>query len=183
MTHMKKVLVFAGSNNSKSINQRLASYAASFLINSEPFVIELKDFSAPLFNIDIEKNEGFPASMIQLSDLFNKHDGFIISLPEYNSSVTPVFKNTVDWISRIELPIFRNKPMLLLSTSMGKRGGKTNLENIVKLVPFWGAKNVVSYSLPSFNENMTIDNELSNPEEKSLLLNAVKQFEINILKG
>jgi chromate reductase, NAD(P)H dehydrogenase (quinone) len=95
---MKKVLVFAGSNSRTSINQMLVTYASTLLKNTEATVIELKDYPAPVFSEDIEKNEGHPETLKALNELFKSHDGFIISLPEYNSSVSPVFKNTVDWI-------------------------------------------------------------------------------------
>ncbi|MBI2282067.1 MAG: NAD(P)H-dependent oxidoreductase [Bacteroidetes bacterium] len=137
---MKKILVFAGSNSENSINQKLVVYSSSFLKNVELNIFELKDFSAPLFSVDLEKKEGFPKSMIALNNLIKSCDGVILSLPEYNSSMTPVFKNTVDWISRIERPTFKDKPLLLLSTSAGKRGGQTNLKSCCFFNAFLGWK-------------------------------------------
>lgn len=178
---MKKILVFAGSNSQNSINQKLAVYASSFLKNVKLNIIELKDFSAPLLSVDLEKNEGFPESMIALNQLMKSCDGMIISLPEYNSSMTPIFKNTVDWISRIERPTFKDKPLLLLSTSAGKRGGQTNLNHIVSLMPIWGGKVTASYSLPNFNENMDLNSlTLVNLEEKEKLIRVINEFENHI---
>ncbi|MGE0560835.1 MAG: NADPH-dependent FMN reductase [Flavobacteriales bacterium] len=180
---MKTILVFAGSNSSNSINQKLAVYAAGLLQNCELNIIELKDFTAPIYSADIEKEEGFPETMVLLNELMKNCDGMIISLPEYNSSMTPVFKNTADWISRIERPTFKDKPLLLLSTSAGKRGGQTNLNHIVSLMPFWGGKVIASYSLPSFNENMDLESmELKDGEEKETLLSAVNLFQTTIEK-
>lgn len=181
---MKKILVFAGSNSLTSINQKLAVFASSFVNNVNLNIIELKNFPAPLFSVEIEKNEGYPKSMIELNELMKACDGMIISLPEYNSSMTPVFKNTVDWISRIERPIFKDKPLLLLSTSAGKRGGQTNLNHIVSLMPFWGGKVVSTYSLPNFNENMDLTLfTLKNKKEKEKLLHAINEFENSFLIG
>jgi len=75
---MKKVLVFAGSNSSTSINQMLVTYASTLLKNTEATVIELKDYPAPVFSEDIEKNEGHPETLKALNELFKSHDGFII---------------------------------------------------------------------------------------------------------
>lgn len=176
-----KILVFAGSNSSTSINQQLAKYAGTLLKNNSFTVIELKDFPAPVFSEDIEKEEGYPETMKALNALFNEHDGFIISLPEYNSSITPVFKNTVDWISRIERPTFKDKPVLLLSTSNGARGAMTNLANVESLMPRWGGKVTGTFSLPSFTENMNENKtEIKNEFERAKLENCVKTFEANL---
>ena len=174
---MKNILVFAGSNSPKSINQKLAVYAAGFLEKCSTRIIQLKDYQAPLFNIEIEKNEGIPETIVELSNLLKSHDGFIISLPEYNSSITPVFKNTVDWISRYEQPVFKNKPVLLMSTSPGKGGGQTNLQHVMTLMPHWGATVVSTFCLPNFNDYMDAGTiSLKNVEKENLLI-AVKQLE------
>ena len=175
---MKKILVFAGSNSSDSINQKLAVYTAGLLKNAETTIFQLNDYPAPLYSKDIEANEGIPQTMIALNQLFNEHDGFIISLPEHNSSVTPIFKNMVDWISRHERPVFKNKPILLMSTAPGKRGGVTNLEHIAEIIPWWGGKLIATFCLPNFFDNVSFDSlQLNNPEEKKKLEEAVNVFE------
>jgi len=179
---MKKVLVFAGSNSSTSINQVLAKYASTLLKNTEATIIELKDYPAPVFSEDIEKNEGYPETLKALNELFNAHDAFIISLPEYNSSITPVFKNTVDWISRIERPTFKDKPVLLLSTSAGQRGAMTNLANVESLMPRWGGNITATYSLPNFNDNMDkASGVMVNQEEIEKLKELVSNFETKLV--
>ena len=147
---MARILAFSGSNGSASINQQLVIYAAGMLEKCRPEVISLRDFPAPLYSMDIEVQEGFPESMIRLNGLIDSRDGFLISLPEHNGSVTPVFKNTVDWLSRIEHPVFNSKALCLLSASPGIRGGAHNLEQIIALIPFWGGNVVSSYSLGKF---------------------------------
>jgi len=105
---MAKVLVFSGSNSSTSINQQLAVYAAAYLKEHEVRVIHLQDYPAPVYSMDMEKRGEFPESMRELNELFKAVDAMLISLPEYNSGITPVFKNTMDWISRIEKPTLKN---------------------------------------------------------------------------
>jgi len=179
---MNKVLVFAGSNSSVSINQQLAKYTGTLLKDSSFTVIELKDFPAPIFSEDIEKGEGCPETMKALNALFNEHDGFIISLPEYNSSVSPVFKNTVDWISRIERPTFKDKPVLLLSTSNGARGAMTVLAYVESVLPRWGGKVAGAYSLPNFKENFSVESsKMTNSEEIEKLTEIVRNFENEFL--
>ena len=175
---MKKVLVFAGSNSSTSINQKLAEFAASLAQSAVVTIIELRDYPAPVFREDIEKGEGYPQSMIKLNELIKEQDGFIISLPEYNSSITPVFKNTVDWISRIERPTFKNKPVMLLSTSNGARGAMSNLSYVESVIPRWGGIVTGTFSLPSFSENMNTDQtRIENSEELVKLKEHISIFE------
>ena len=170
--------MFSGSNSSQSVNQKLVTYTATLLKSGTPNVISLRDFEAPLFSVDLENSEGHPQSMIALNELFNSHDGFVISLPEYNSSVTPVFKNTVDWISRIETPIFKKKPVLLMSTSPGKRGGITNLNHIAGLMQWWGGEVAATFSLPSFFEHFDVEKGmLKNDDKMKELQEAVSTFE------
>jgi len=175
---MKKILVFSGSNSSTSINQMLAEYTSTLLENCEVRIIELKEYAAPLYCADIENNEGIPKIMLELNDLFNDFDGFIISLPEYNGSLTPVFKNMVDWISRTDKAVFKKKPLLLMSTSVGEMAGRTNLKHVIEIMPRWGGNVVSTYSLPEFNKNMDVEiSELKNKEEKEKLVLAVRKFE------
>lgn len=150
--------------------------------DNEATVIELKDYPAPVFSEDIEKSEGYPETLKVLNELFKAHDAFIISLPEYNSSITPVFKNTVDWISRIERPTFKDKPVLLLSTSAGQRGAMTNLANVESLMPRWGGNVTGTYSLPNFNDNMDkVSGEMTNKGEIEKLKGLIRAFELSVI--
>ena len=174
---MKKLLAFSGSNNSTSINHQLVLCATSLLKKYDVTVVELRNYPAPLFSIDVEK-EGFPKSMLEFNALLKEFDGLVISLPEHNSSITPVFKNTVDWVSRIETPVFKDKPVLLMSTSRGKRGGITNLTHVNGLMTRWGGRVAATFSLPGFTENFDLaTTTIRNEEEMGKLLVAVTEFE------
>jgi NAD(P)H-dependent FMN reductase len=174
---MKKLLAFSGSNNSVSINHQLVLCATSLLKHHDVTVVELRNYPAPLFSIDVEK-EGFPKPMLEFNALLKNFDGLVISLPEHNSSITPVFKNTVDWVSRIEMPVFKDKPLLLMSTSRGKRGGMTNLGHVNGLMPRWGGKVAATFSLPSFTDNFDVTTGMiRNEEEMTKLVAAVAEFE------
>ena len=177
---MKKILAFAGSNSSTSINKVLATCAAKMIKGHEVFIIDLRDYEAPVFSVDLEK-KGFPKSIQELNKLFNEYDAFIIATPEYNSFLTPVLVNLVDWVSRIENPTFRNKPVLLLSTSEGKRGAKSALAYLEQAMERWGGKVVGAFSLPQFSEHMDRETATLSEEEKRKELKAsVQQLEASL---
>ncbi|MDD3094913.1 MAG: NAD(P)H-dependent oxidoreductase [Candidatus Marinimicrobia bacterium] len=174
-------MAFSGSNSARSINQELLIYAAGLIKTCRVQLISLRDYSAPLYNMDIEISEGFPEKMKELNALFNKQDAFLLALPEHNGSVTPVFKNTIDWLSRIEMPIFRNKPLCLLSASPGLRGGAHNREHVTGLMLFWGGKVVSACSIGKFPEKW--DGKQHRPadaETQAMLRNTIRIFEKEI---
>lgn len=157
-THMKTVLAFSGSLSSNSINQKLIAYSAPLLTGVEVRVISLRDFALPLYSRDVE-NEGIPSDVTRLRSLFDAADGFLLSVPEYNSSLPAAFKNTVDWLSRLEGKPFQDKPVLLMSATPGGRGGASVQQHLLRVLPFWGAKVAGHFSLPKFNDNF-VEGEL-----------------------
>ncbi len=132
-----KVLVFAGALRAGSFNKKLAKLAAAGAkkAGAEVTTIDLKDYPLPIFDEDLEKAEGLPANGRKLKDLFLAHDALIISCPEYNSSITVVLKNTLDWVSRPvagEAPLgcFEGKTALLVAASPGALGGLRGLVTV-----------------------------------------------------
>lgn len=152
---MKTALVFSGSFSSDSINHKLVSYTVDLAANTETKVIRLSEYQAPIYTKEDENENGIPEPIQALRKLFDEADGFIISSPEYNSSLPAGFKNTMDWLSRMEGSIFQEKPVLLMSASPGGRGGKSVLDHLSSVIPFWGAKLVGPFSLPKFYDNFT----------------------------
>lgn len=176
---MKKVMVFGGSNSLTSINKKLAVYAASHLKNASIKIIDLNDFTLPLFGVDIEEKHGIPLDAYNFNELLKEVDGFIISLAEHNGSYTVAFKNILDWVSRINVKVWKDKPMLLLSTSSGFRGAQSVLNIAKARFPFMGAKIIDTFSLPSFYDNFNnqkITDEFLNDE----LIELVLQFEVSL---
>lgn len=108
---MTKLLMFAGSVRKASTNKQLAALAASTAKEAgvEVTLIDLADFDMPIYNGDIEADTGLPETAKRLKHLFVEHDGFFIASPEYNSSISAVLKNALDWISR---PHTENEPRL-----------------------------------------------------------------------
>lgn len=97
-----KILLFAGSIRSGSINEKLAVVAAGTLAEAGGDVshISLADYPMPIYNGDLEKSEGVPQAAKRLANLFTEHQGIFIVAPEYNGGITPLLKNTIDWVSR-----------------------------------------------------------------------------------
>ncbi len=129
-----KIIVFAGSLRKDSWNKKLARAAAKFVeeAGGEATSIDLLDYQMPLYNEDDEKASGLPPKASALKKLFKQHDGLIIASPEYNSSVSAVLKNTIDWLSRpLEdakpLEAFDGKVAGLLASSEGGLGGLRGL--------------------------------------------------------
>lgn len=128
-----KILAFAGSTRANSYNKKLAACAAKAAetAGAKVTLIDLRDFPLPLFDEDLEA-EGTPAMATQLKKLFLAHDGLLIASPEYNSSLSAVLKNAIDWVSRSApgepmKAAFLNKVASLMSASPGGLGGLRGL--------------------------------------------------------
>jgi len=173
---MKQIIAFAGSNSKESINKQFVQYASGLIENAEVTVLDLNDFELPLYGVDHETEHGFPEHAIRMMDLIKKSDGILISLAEHNGAYTTVFKNLLDWLSRVEAKTFQSKPMFLMATSPGARGGQSVLDMAKDRFPRHDASIVASFSLPSFYDNFS-DGRINNSEITALFLKEMKQFE------
>src|ERR1700761_4096826 len=104
-----KILAFAGSLRGGSFNKMLVRVAAHAARNAgaEVTVIDLKEYPLPLYDGDLEDSQGLPDNGRKLKDLFLAHQGLLLGCPEYNSSISAVLKNVIDWVSR---PVPGEKP-------------------------------------------------------------------------
>jgi chromate reductase, NAD(P)H dehydrogenase (quinone) len=130
-----KILVFAGSIRTGSYNRRLAALAAKELALAEADVtsISLADYPMPLYDGNLEAASGPPENAIRLKRLIGVQQGVFIASPEYNASITPLLKNTLDWISRVRegreppLAAYKNRVFALGAASNGSYGGMRSL--------------------------------------------------------
>ncbi len=152
-----KILAFAASNSSKSINKQLVTYASGLIDGAEVEVLDLNDYELPLFSEDKEAELGQPALAKAFTAKIADSDAVMISFAEHNGSYSAAYKNLFDWSSRISKKIFDEKPMLLLSTSPGPRGGATVLAAATGSVPFFGGEVKASLAVPSFYENFDVE--------------------------
>lgn len=152
---MKNVIAFAGSNSKNSINKQLVIYASSLVKNVNVRVLDLNDFDLPLYGIDYETEHGIPDTAKQFLEIIKSSDGIVLSLAEHNGAYSSAFKNLFDWMSRIDGKFWNEKPMLLMATSPGGRGGATVLEIAKGRFPYMGGNIVADFSLPSFGQNFS----------------------------
>ncbi|PJJ08830.1 NAD(P)H-dependent FMN reductase [Flavobacterium sp. 1] len=172
-----KIIAFAGSPSKKSINKKLAAYASSLFENAEVEVLDLNDYEMPLFSVDKEAVIGQHSLAKAFLEKIASADVLVVSLAENNGNYSAAFKNTVDWCSRINGKIFQDKPMLLMATSPGARGGASVLEIAKNNFPRFTADIKAVFSLPSFNDNFNVDaNVISNAELDNQLKEIVTNF-------
>jgi len=173
---MKKIIVFAGSNSKNSINKQLAEYTAKQINGIEIKVLDLNDFELPIYGIDYENDYGIPDNAQKFLDEIKLSDGIVLSLAEHNGAYSTVFKNLFDWMSRIDGKLWSNKPMLLMATSPGGRGGSSVLEIAKGTFPHLGGNIIEDFSLPSFAQNFSEDG-IVDANLKHELAEAISKFE------
>ncbi|MFQ3787196.1 NADPH-dependent FMN reductase [Halomonas sp. A29] len=136
-----RILVFAGSARENSYNKRLAHLAAERIdrVGGQATFIDLRDYPLPLYDGDLESREGLPASARSLQNLLAEHQGLLLASPEYNGFITPLMKNTLDWMSRSDgersgLALFADRVAAVVSASPGAFGGMRSLALIRQLL-------------------------------------------------
>jgi NAD(P)H-dependent FMN reductase len=169
-----KLIAFAASSSKKSINKQLVTYAAGLLEGADVEVLDLNDYELPLFSADKEEELGKPQLAQAFVDKLAASDAIIISFAEHNGTYSAAYKNLFDWCSRINSKLFQDKPLVLLSTSPGARGGASVLAAAVNSAPYFGGDVKASLAVPSFYENFDVGlGELKNPDIKNELIEAL----------
>ena len=166
-----KILAFAGSTRTSSYNKMLVGNAAKIAQEHGANVttIDLRDYPLPLYDGDLETESGVPENALAIRKMMVARDGILLSCPEYNSSISAVLKNTIDWISRPvpnepSLAAFTGKTAALLATSPGSLGGLRGLVAVRSLLSNVGMIVIPKqYALgnagKSFDENNILTNE------------------------
>ena len=130
-----KILVFAGSIRTGSMNAQLAALAAKefTLAGADTTHISLLDYPMPIYDGDLESRSGPPEAATMLKKMMQQHQGIFIASPEYNASVTPLLKNTLDWVSRVRegreapLAVYKDRAFALGGASNGQYGAMRSL--------------------------------------------------------
>lgn len=165
---MKKILAFAGSNSKHSINKKLLDFVVENMVEQSVETIDLNEYSMPVFDVDDENENGYPLQANMLRNVIAMHDALIIAVNEHNGGPSVFFKNTIDWVSRLDRDFLKEKQILLMSTSTGRGGASLSLEYAKMVLPRFGAEIVDSFSVPSFNHNF--DKETNTITDEVLLL-------------
>ena len=152
-----KILAFAATSSSKSINNQLVRYAAGQLEEAEVEILNLSDYELPLFSEDREAELGQPELAKAFLDKIGSSDAVIISFAEHNGSYTVAYKNTFNWASRINTKVFQNKPMIMLATSPGPGGAASVLAMATASAPYFNGRVKASLSVPSFYDNFYLE--------------------------
>jgi NAD(P)H-dependent FMN reductase len=174
MASTPKILAFAGSTRIDSYNKKLVKIAASGAqaAGAEVTYIDLRDLPLPLYDEDLEAQEGLPANARTFKDLMISHQGLLIASPEYNSSLTAVLKNAIDWASRpapneAPLAAFAGKVATIMSASPGALGG---LRGLVHLRSILGNIKVLvlpdQVAVPKAYEAFNVDGTLKDPKQQ-----------------
>lgn len=191
MSYQPKILAFAGSLRKDSFNKKLVKIAVKGAESAGAKVttIDLKDYPLPIYDQDIEDAQGLPENALKLKELFLSHDGFLLACPEYNSSMSAVFKNVIDWVSRpanpqeVYLCGFIDKAVVLMSASPGALGGMRCLVNVRAM--FSNINSIVlpqQKSISQAAQSFEADGNLKDPKQQNDVLNLGKQLSNFLLK-
>ena len=176
----KRIIAISGSIRAGSLNQILTKIAAQELqrLGAKVTLIDLKAYPMPLFNQDFEQQHGMPESAQQLKQQFIDHDGIFFACPEYNSSLSPLLKNALDWISRPQhkkeppLIAFKDKAAAISAASPSQLGGIRGLVALRLMLSNVGM-NVVGQQLTLSNAHQTFSVKQLLPDTEQQLLNQI----------
>jgi len=178
-----KVIAFAATSHTKSVNKQLVQYAGSLLNNTELEILDLNDYEMPLYSQDKEEEIGHPQLAKDFLVKIAESDGILISFTEHNGSYTVAYKNIFDWCSRIELKVFQGKNIVMLSTSPAASGGDIVLAAALKSAPYFGGVVLASLSIPSFYDHFDSEKQVVTHEElNAQLKDAVSHLDYDDLK-
>ncbi|OEK04615.1 NADPH-dependent FMN reductase [Roseivirga misakiensis] len=178
---MKKIIALGASSSRNSINKTLAIHAASKVADATVAALDLNDYVLPLYSVDAENELGIPEDAHQFAEKIACANGLIISLAEHNGSYTAIFKNLIDWLSRIDIKVWKDLPMLLMATSPGGQGGASVLATAKTGFPYMGGNVVADFSLPSFYDNFS-NTGITNQELAARLDEKVALFEKSLIE-
>ncbi|MCG9724267.1 NADPH-dependent FMN reductase [Vibrio brasiliensis] len=152
-----RIVAFGASNSSTSINKALATYAASQVEGAQVQVLDINDYSVPMFSEDKEKEIGQAEGAQQFLADLAEADAIVVSYAEHNGYYPAAYKNLFDWASRINRSVFQDKPVVYLATSPGPGGAQTVLAAATASAPYFGADVKASVSVPSFYDNFDFE--------------------------
>lgn len=164
MSALPRILAFSGSARRDSLNRKFLAIAvaAAREAGGEVTLLELNDYVLPLYHGDVEDASGIPENAKKLIALIASHDALLIASPEYNSMITPLLKNTLDWCTRDDdRDPFPGKVAAVISASPGAFGGVRSLVMAQQLLLKLGCHVVPGQcSLPHANKAFDADGKL-----------------------
>jgi chromate reductase, NAD(P)H dehydrogenase (quinone) len=183
-----RLLFFAGSTRVGSYNKKLARLAQRIASANgvEGVFIDLKDYPMPLYNGDLEREQGAPQTAQEFKALLGEYQGVFIASPEYNSSVTPLLKNTLDWVTRVRakgetgLEIYRTRVFAISGASPGYYGAMRSLLNLRQILEIGIGASVIpqQLALPRANDAFEADGSLKDHAQQKMLTGVVEALAI-----
>jgi NAD(P)H-dependent FMN reductase len=125
-----RILAFAASARRESLNRKFLALAVAAVTQAgaQVTLLQPEDLVMPLYNGDLEDEEGMPPHAVKMVGLLGTHEALLVASPEYNSMITPMLKNTIDWCSRADENAFVGKVAAVISASPGLHGGARSLQ-------------------------------------------------------
>jgi chromate reductase len=181
MNPRPRILAFAGSARRESLNRRLLAVVAAAVqqAGGDLTLVDLNDYEMPLYHGDLEDAKGLPPNTVRLIEQINAHDGLLIASPEYNSFLTPLLKNTLDWCTRADDDPFPGRAAAVVSASPGGYGGIRSLQHARQLLLNLGCHVVPSScSVPRAHEAFDAAGALKDPRSR----NAVQAVAVDLVR-
>ena len=183
-----RLLFFAGSAREGSYNKKLARLGRHIAEANgiEAVFVDLKDYPMPIYDGDLEAADGPPERACALKALLGEYGGVFIASPEYNSSVTPLLKNTLDWVSRVRakgesgLKVFQSRVFALGGASPGYYGGMRCLLHLRQILAVGMGAPVIpqQIALPRAAAAFEEDGSLKDEAQQKLCANVVEALAI-----
>ena len=183
-----KILVFAGSIRTGSFNARLAALAAKelALAGCDVTRISLEDYPLPLYDADDELKNGVPVNAASLKTMMAAHQGVFIASPEYNSSVAPLLKNTLDWVTRVRakgetgLEVYKSRVFAISGASPGYYGAMRSLLHLRQILEIGIGAPVIpqQIALPRAMDAFDTDGSLKDKGQQELCKTVVEALAI-----
>jgi NAD(P)H-dependent FMN reductase len=185
---MTRLLFFAGSARAGSHNKRLADLAHRIALANgvEGVFVDLKDYPMPIYHGDLEAEQGPPEEARRFKALLGEYQGVFIASPEYNASIAPLLKNTLDWVTRVRakgetgLEVFRSRVFAISGASPGYYGGMRSLLQLREILAVGLGAAVIpqQIALPRAHEAFDADGRLKDDRQRDLLKSVVEALAV-----
>jgi NAD(P)H-dependent FMN reductase len=183
-----RLLFFAGSTREGSFNRKLAALAHHIASANgvEAVLVDLKDYPMPIYNGDLEAKEGVPERARAFKALLAEYQGVFIASPEYNSSVTPLLKNTLDWVTRVRakgetgLEVYRTRVFAISGASPGYYGGMRSLLHLRQILEVGIGATMIpqQLALPRAGDAFEADGSLKDQAQQKTLTGVVEALAV-----
>ena len=185
---MTRLLFFAGSTREGSYNKRLARLAQHIATANgvEGVFVDLKNYPMPLYNGDLEAEQGPPQKAAEFKALLGEYQGVFIASPEYNSSVTPLLQNTLDWVTRVRgkgetgLEVYKSRVFAISGATPGYYGTMRSLLNLRQILEVGIGATVIpqQLALPRANDSFEADGSLKDKGQQTMLKGVVEALAV-----